>query len=320
MFSSYKLMEFGNKLQQIRKDAKLTQSAVHDLTGLSEETIRRMESGKVIPKYETLETLSNAYKHDLLDLLKTYRKHVKIFDFYNDLDTSIMTTDLPQIKLLMDNIKQLKSDSLTPSLINSNEFSLLESFLQCTICYYDNEYSEFEKLITTLISSLNLSIYKFSLSNFEANTYNPLEIRVLLLISLILIRKNDIEFSTKIMKFCLDYMLNYSNETYGSTKLISKLYYNLSYNYHLLDQQSQVLRYSNLGIEYTIKNSSFYCLPYLYSRKSIAQFKLGDKEYKRTLKKAIGLLQILGDKETAKSIQETAEKMYEIKLNTINLD
>ncbi|MGV8146616.1 MAG: helix-turn-helix domain-containing protein [Alkaliphilus sp.] len=51
-------MKFGNKLQQIRKDAILTQSAIHDLTGLSHETIRRMESGKAIPKYETLETLS----------------------------------------------------------------------------------------------------------------------------------------------------------------------------------------------------------------------------------------------------------------------
>ncbi len=320
MFSSYKLVEFGKKLRLIRKNVGLTQTAINKLTGLSEETLRRLENGKVIPKYETLETLSHVYKFDLLELLVPSRKSISILDFYTDLDKIIMSSDVNLASKAIDSLKNLKLDASTSSLINHNEFILIESFSRCAIHYYDNKYTEFDKLITTLTDSLKLSNNKFSLSNLECHTYNPLEIRVLLLIGLILARKNEIKTSTDIIVFCLEYMIENSNQAIESIEIISKLHYNLAYNYHKLDFHSEALIYSDLGIKHAITNNSMYCLPYLYARKSIAEFKLNDDNYTRSLKKAIGLLLILEDKETAESIQKTAENVYGIKLGSIDLE
>ena len=58
MFAVYKLDQFGEKLRSIREKSNLTQKEVRDYTGISDESIRRIEKGRVIPKYETLEILS----------------------------------------------------------------------------------------------------------------------------------------------------------------------------------------------------------------------------------------------------------------------
>ena len=52
---------------------KLTQHDVSNLTGVSVETLRRIENGRVIPKHETLDLLSPILKEDLNQLLLTYR-------------------------------------------------------------------------------------------------------------------------------------------------------------------------------------------------------------------------------------------------------
>ncbi|MGV8145553.1 MAG: helix-turn-helix domain-containing protein [Alkaliphilus sp.] len=111
MFSIYKLTEFGNALRQIRVNARLTQFDVHLLTGLNEDTLRKIENGKSIPKYETLEILTSIYKLDLLELLKTHRKSTYISDFYNNLDRIIMVNDSDLINSLNNNMDQLRAAS-----------------------------------------------------------------------------------------------------------------------------------------------------------------------------------------------------------------
>ena len=69
MFYSYDLSNFGIELRSIRQKNGYTQNYVKELTGVNEDTLRRIENGTVIPKYETLEILSSLYKTDLLLLL-----------------------------------------------------------------------------------------------------------------------------------------------------------------------------------------------------------------------------------------------------------
>lgn len=104
-------------------------------------------------------------------------------------------------------------------------------------------------------------------------------------LGLIFIRKSEIKMSTDIIVFCLEYMIEDSNQTIESIEIISKLHYNLAYNYHKLDLHSEALSHSNLGIKHAIANNSMYCLPYLHVRKSIAEFKLNEDNYTRSLKK-----------------------------------
>lgn len=66
------MYRFGQVLKEIRESFNYTQQEVTlllgsngDIPGLSTETLRRIENGMVIPKFETLELLSSVYKQDL---------------------------------------------------------------------------------------------------------------------------------------------------------------------------------------------------------------------------------------------------------------
>lgn len=53
----YNTVNFGNAIRKIRKKLKLTQKDVATITGINENTLRRLENGKVLPKQETLDLL-----------------------------------------------------------------------------------------------------------------------------------------------------------------------------------------------------------------------------------------------------------------------
>ena len=57
--------DFGEEIKNIRRSLKMTQRSVRERVGISENTLMKIEKGLVIPKYETLELLSLAFKLDL---------------------------------------------------------------------------------------------------------------------------------------------------------------------------------------------------------------------------------------------------------------
>lgn len=61
--------DFGKKVKKIRQSLKYTQDDVKRYTGISNETMRRIENGIQEPKVSTLEKLGHLYKYDLVDLL-----------------------------------------------------------------------------------------------------------------------------------------------------------------------------------------------------------------------------------------------------------
>ncbi|MBE0451732.1 MAG: helix-turn-helix transcriptional regulator, partial [Clostridia bacterium] len=64
----YHLDQFGAELRKIRMDCNLSQSEVYKTIGVSEDTLRRIEHGLVIPRLDTLEYLSALYKLDIATL------------------------------------------------------------------------------------------------------------------------------------------------------------------------------------------------------------------------------------------------------------
>jgi len=53
---------FARQLKAIRKDIGLSQREVSEATGVALRTLQMIETGKVLPKIETLQYLSPAYK------------------------------------------------------------------------------------------------------------------------------------------------------------------------------------------------------------------------------------------------------------------
>ena len=69
------LIKLGNRIKKLRKNKKLTLSALCYRNGLEPSTVSRIESGTVEAKYLTLIKLAEAFDlkiHELLD-----------FNFYN---------------------------------------------------------------------------------------------------------------------------------------------------------------------------------------------------------------------------------------------
>src|SRR5690606_24917653 len=93
MFVSYNLEGFGQELRRIRKNLGFSQAEVQQKVGVSVDTIRKIESGRVIPRYDTLELLSVAYKQDLLELLKNSRSNKFLMEYHDDLDYVIARYD-----------------------------------------------------------------------------------------------------------------------------------------------------------------------------------------------------------------------------------
>ena len=63
------LKKLGNHIKKLRKERKLTISALCYKNGLEPSTISRIEKGLVEPKYLTLLNIANAFKLTLSEFL-----------------------------------------------------------------------------------------------------------------------------------------------------------------------------------------------------------------------------------------------------------
>ncbi|MBQ7764396.1 helix-turn-helix transcriptional regulator [bacterium] len=63
------LIKLGNRIKQLRKNKKLTLSALCYRNGLEPSTVSRIEAGVVEAKYLTLIKLANAFDLELYELL-----------------------------------------------------------------------------------------------------------------------------------------------------------------------------------------------------------------------------------------------------------
>jgi len=316
MFSTYKLDAFGKKLKNIRTNNRLTQKNVKEKTGINEDTIRRIENGQVIPKYETLEILSYVYKTDLIGLLKNYRINHSISTYYSEIDKMIVSNESDAIKSLAHQLnKTIIRDHKKYNLINNEELKLLQAFIQATIDYNDPEYENRITIADGLIEALTQSINDFDIKKFDASNYNLLEIRLLMFIGLVNAKARHLETSNKIFEFCLDYLIDNTNNDKETMKIVIKLYFNLSYNHHILDDNLNAYEYSTKGIEYTLSNDLIYCLPQLFARKGIAEYKLNRPENMTSLSNSIRLFRMMGSDKLAELYKKILKDMYNIVIN-----
>lgn len=72
---NYDLIGFGEKLKNLRNEVSLTQLNVYEKTGVSVDSIRKIENGLKLMKPSTYIALGTFYKIDVLEvLIENYRK------------------------------------------------------------------------------------------------------------------------------------------------------------------------------------------------------------------------------------------------------
>lgn len=314
MFVSYNLENFGKELRKIRKKLGFSQSYVQETVGVSIDTIRKIESGRVVPRYDTLELLSVAYKQDLLELLKSCRANKFLMEFHDDLDYIITCYDKEAAANLKKRLEDNFSHDIQLSMINPSELKQFIEFVDAINAYYSVFTVDRENTKAKLINALRLTLPDFKLREYKKYTYSYIEFRILLFISLFIAKEGQFIFSNRILFYILKTISDSKYTTKYIDFLIINIYFNIAYNFHMLDRHAQVIEAADAGIAYCLEHRTYHALFSLYYRKGIAQFNLGDEDYLDSITTAFYILKAIRIPTLLKQYRKITEDKYGISI------
>lgn len=313
MFVSYNLNSFGLKLKDIRESMGYTQLDVQNICGINTDTLRRTENGRTIPKYDTLEILSDTYRVDLLNLLTDYRLSEKLYTYYERLDFLISNFNIDVLRNLKNDFKNFIG-SEQDTLVNPKIYRQFELMLEGISKYNSKNAKERSESLEAFIAAMKCSITDFDITTFLNFRYSIFEMRILLLIALGLSLQKEYKLSNDYLIFLLNNIGPEYKENIQTILLNIKIFIKLSYNYHNLSEDIKILKYANDGIEYCVKTNNMFGLYLLYYRKGIAEFMLGHDNYIDSLHKSIQILEIQGKFDLAKLYREITEERYGVSI------
>lgn len=310
MFSSYDLKSYGLTLKRIRKQLAFTQETVSEKTQISRDTLRRIENGLVVPRFETLERLSFFYKTDLLKILSEHRTDAKLQFWYDELDALITNYTEQKFLAIQESIKEYTQLNFT-HFITPEEIRQCLIFLDAIKLYFTNITTQSYKIEELLIQCMKITISEFDINQYKKFRYNIIETRILLLISLLYSNNNLYEKSNALLYFLIRH--HRKNMILPVKHLIS-IYTNIAYNHHMEDQHEKVITISKIGIDMAVKHDTFSRLYLLYFRKGIAEFKLNKPDYVTSLTLSLSILKILGQNDLYQRYHSVLEHQYHILL------
>lgn len=300
----YNLELFGKHIKEIRESLELSQKEVAKATNIDDSTIRRIESGKVLPKLDTLEILSPIYKKDLVHLLLQYR-----FDDY-----SVFYETKNKIELKLENGEQNRLSgeyellnillSATKNPYCKNLIRQFILFLDAIILYKDNNNNI---ALSKLIKAIKITTPSFDLDNYNLFVYSSMEIRILMNIAFILNKLNFDNKYIEIMEFCI-------NSVCIDDEIYPKLCHNLSCAYIRNKDFQKALDFSNMGIKSCQENRNFNGLSILCYGKGVAEYRLNKEEYIQSFEISIYLCKAYGQTSLEKTIIDNCKKFLEIDL------
>lgn len=305
MLSSYNFDQFGEKLMEIRKSRLMSRDFVSEKTGINRDTLRKIEKGIVIPRYETLEILSSFYKRNLLLMINDLKTEPYLSELCISFDECIVNFDKNKIRSLYDDFQKVKTNAF--HLVNYTEFKQLKTLLDTIYDIYVNESTDFELHLDTMINAIKLSIEKFDINSKTYYKVNFIEFRIIFCICTLLRRTNKVDK-------CIDILLNLlkeSDNVYALDRYIPykiKIYYALSYSYFIKKDYSNSKIYAKQGVSLCLQKKSMELLPSLLFRLAVAQKILGETNFDENFKKAIDLLYIQENVDLANIFEKQAKK------------
>ena len=312
MISTFDMKNFGSKLKAIRDSLCWTRADVAQMTGINEDTIYKIENGKVLPRYETLEILSYAYNLDLLHMLAQNRTSKLFFDFDKMLDELIYNFNERKLTNIRKQFVKIKNDIRTQSVYNKiNIIEQYELFL-LGVEHYNSHL--FHESISVLEAGIRKRNRIFSITNWKSYKYSFLEVRMLILIALSYTEIGNIEISNEILDYCRLLLLDAIESNYTYVYILIKIIYNLSYNAHLSNNNELALNYTILGIDICKKYRTNYCITYLLMRRGVAEYLLGIETFYESFKAGILLLELFDEHEIAIAFKSITKEKYNIDL------
>jgi len=317
MFDTYDLKDYSLTLKRIRNSCGYTQKDVRELVGIHEDGLRKIENGSVIPKYETLQLLSKAYKVDLLELLAHMKSDQSLIAYLQKINEIIIENDIEQYEVSSQEIHAfLEKNKEVFQLFNSDEPMKLKLYLQAISEYFKSNQNSYLNAETLLIEAMSLSLEEsFSIQNIPNYPLNYFDISLLILLGVIKRTISDTANSSLILNTCLERLDIFNIKTVTNDRMKLKIMYNLAYNHHIEDDYAKVIEVVSNAIDFATTNHILYSLPHLFYRKGIAEYHLGLDYYMDSLKKAVTLLEVYGMEELKQKFIETTLEIYNIKID-----
>lgn len=299
-------------MRKLRKNLGLTQAEIQSMVGINVDSMRRIENGEVIPRYDTLELLTIVYKVDLLDLLKECRSNKLLIDLHDDLDSLIISYNSEKMKRLLSDIDNLPKTSGDYLLVQPQEIQQLKRLATGTMLYRSTLSNEMAQAYHILLEAMRLTLPSFNIYQYRSFRYDYIESRILILLSILLAERRELELSTEVFRFILERMLSTGISTKYSDPLLSNIYTNIAYNLHLMDEHEKVIQIAEEGIQFCLEQETTFGLHLLYYRKGVAELLLKKPFHINSIENAFMVLRITNQKDLLKTYKEITERNYGI--------
>lgn len=299
----YNLDSFGKKIKEIRKSLNLTQKKISESTYIDVVTIRRIEKGKVIPKFDTLEILSPIFKEDLIALLLEYRfdNYSVFYEIKNRIESKL---DSGEFYTLHSEFKELNNLlSSTKNMYYKNLITQLILLTESIILYNDNPKNNI--VLNKLVEAIKITTPTFNLDDYDSFVYSSMEIRILMNMAFVLNKLNHKQKYIEIMEFCI-------NAVDTDDEIYPKLCYNLAGAYTRNKDFEKALKFSIMGIKSCQETRNLNGLSLLYYGKGIAEYKLNKEEYIESLKTSIYLCKAFGQDKLKNTIMNNCKEVFGI--------
>jgi len=313
MIHTYDMVKLGQKLKEYRLSSGLTQKEVTELSKVSRDTIRRIENGHVIPRYDTIIILSKIYRFDLMKLFNEYALDEPLLKYYELIDNSILCNDIELIKSYYEEISQIVYHPNTKSnLVILCEAEQMLKLFESTIILLESVAEDKKRIARLATEGIALRHKEFHVDNYQKFNYNFIELR-LLLIYAFSTDDDALETKTDILLYLLD-QFNLASRDCEEIKLILKVYYNITYNYYRLEDDKKSMEYAIKGLEFAKEKHSTFLNSHLLGRKGLAMFYLEMPDYKKVLKQSLLVLEIEENDELHNLFAKTYKDVHKIEL------
>lgn len=316
MIGSYNTEEYGRIVRNIRTALRLTQTEVRQIVGISENTLMKLERGQVIPKFETLELLSLAYKVDLNAIFQAFRQDSSLSSILSQADDAIFNNRPGDLLRCSSQLDEYMETGQHKDLINAGDLEIVQCFLKSAERYFNPQLKDYQRreLIEEIRSVMLKSNPDLKWHKLGQITFNLWEIRLLNILAFLEGQLSHNDIAIGILEAILANYKELSEVIVTERKVLLNSIFNLAYQYHVSDQHDKALETADRGIVYAQKLNDIHLLHGLFYRKGIAQHLLGLPGPEKTLLHAVVLLEIQGKQKMADLYRTITHDTYGIEI------
>jgi len=298
----------GKLLRDIRKSQKITILQVSQETGIAEETIRRIELDKFEPKLSTLETLSNYYRIDLIELVSRKRSSDSMFsdEFISKINKMINESNFKQLREFADEgLSQLSSKN------NHIQVALTDFLYSLKYVKYDPKNGQNE--IIVILESILLSFSPSYMTSTGTNHPLPLEVSVIMLLSVIYRQNQLFQKAIDLLDVTIRRIQSMPLINTRFSDYLASAFLNLAYTYHSMQQHLLVIETVDRCFENEKVNYNRIVISHLLFRKGLALYFTDNPHFYSVIDTSLSLMK----ESDRKQILHVMDMKYNLKFSDI---